>query len=61
VATQPTPPEPTWSQLKAINHEKAWKVLTRLDRGDLLTLFARALRHLEPDELESIFSGYARR
>jgi hypothetical protein len=59
VANQPTPPEPTWSQLKAINHEKSWKVLTRLDRGDLLTLFARALRHIEPGDLESVFSDYA--
>ena len=59
MATQPTPPEPTWSQLKAINHENAWEVLTRLDRGDLLKLFARALCRIQPGDLESIFSDYA--
>lgn len=57
--TSPEPKAPTWSELTSINHEKAWNVLTRLDRGDLLTLFARALRQLDPSDLEAIFSGYA--
>jgi len=60
MTTPSSPYTPTWDQLTSINHEKAWKVLTRLDRGDLLTLFTRALRHVEPRHLESIFSDYAR-
>jgi hypothetical protein len=60
MTTPSSPYTPTWDQLTSINHERAWKVLTRLDRDDLLTLFARALRHVEPRHLESIFSDYAR-
>lgn len=60
MATRSHSTTPTWAELTSLNHEKAWKVLTRLDRADLLTLVARALRHLEPRDLESLFSGYAR-
>lgn len=60
VAKQPTPPEPTWSQLTAINHEKAFSVLTRLSRGDLLTILAKLLLRLKPGDLEAAFSDYAR-
>jgi hypothetical protein len=42
-----------------INHEKAWHLLRRLNRGDLLVLLGRALRHLEPANLESIFGDHA--
>ena len=45
MTSQPGPNAPTWSELTSVNHENAWKVLTRLDRGDLRTLFARALRN----------------
>lgn len=60
MATPSDSTAPAWADLTSINHEKAWKVLKGLDRAALLTLFARALRHLEPRDLESIFSGYAR-
>jgi hypothetical protein len=56
---KPTASEPTWSQLTAINHEKAFSFLTRLNRGDLLTILAKLLRRLQPGDLESVFSGYA--
>ena len=59
VVAKPTASEPAWSQLTAINHEKAFGVLTRLDRGDLLTILAKLLRRLQPGDLESAFSGYA--
>jgi hypothetical protein len=59
VVAKPTASEPTWSQLTAINHEKAFSVLTRLDRGDLLTIMAKLLRHLQPGDLKAAFSGYA--
>src|SRR4051812_2871811 len=59
VVAKPTASEPTWAQLTAINHEKAFSVLTRLDRGDLLTILAKLLRRLQPGDLESAFSGYA--
>jgi hypothetical protein len=59
LARELSAPEPTWSQLTTINHEKAFAVLTRLDRGDLLTILAKLLRRLQPGDLESAFSGYA--
>lgn len=55
----PEPSTPTWDQLTTINDEKAWHLLRRLNRGDLLVLLGRALRHLEPADLESIFGDHA--
>ena len=43
----------TWSQLTAVNPDKAWSVLRRLDRADLLLLLARALRSVPATKLES--------
>lgn len=60
MTTQPIAHTPTWSELTVINHDKAWKVLCRLDRGDLILLFARALKSTKPNDLESIFADYAR-
>jgi hypothetical protein len=59
LVAKPTVSEPTWSQLTAINQERAFAVLTRLSHGDLLTILAKLLRRLEPGDLESAFSGYA--
>lgn len=60
MTTQRSPYSPAWTELISVNQEKAWKVLCRLDRGDLLLLFARALKSTKPGDLESIFVDYAR-
>lgn len=56
---QPNPHSPTWTELSSVNLEKAWTVLCRLDRADLLLLLARALKSAKPVHLESIFTDYA--
>lgn len=53
------PPTPTWADITAINHDKAWNVLRRLDREPLLVLFARALRFVPPGKLEAMFGDHA--
>ena len=55
----PTPSTLSWSQLRHLDHDRAWRVLCRLDREGLLILMARALKVVPIEALESIFSGYA--
>jgi hypothetical protein len=50
---------PTWSDITSVNHEKAWDVLRRLERDQLLVLFARTLRFVPADCLEQIFQEHA--
>jgi hypothetical protein len=56
-----TPPATvvTWSDITTINHDKAWNVLRRLERENLLVLFARALRFVPPVNFEVIFGDHA--
>jgi hypothetical protein len=37
-------PKGSWSDIAYVNHEKAWVVLCRLEREQLLVLFSRTLR-----------------
>jgi len=37
-----------WDDLTALNHDKAWKVLCRMEREHLLVLLSRALRFVPP-------------
>lgn len=37
-----------WNDLTALNHDKAWKVLCRMEREHLLVLLSRALRFVPP-------------
>lgn len=53
------PPSPTWSDITAVNLDKAWNVLCRLEREQLLVLFARTLRFVPTDYLEQIFMDHA--
>lgn len=57
--TSPATNTIAWSDITAINHEKTWNVLRRLEREDLLVLFARALRFVPPTKLETIFRDHA--
>ena len=50
---------PTWSDITSVNHEKAWDVLRRLERDQLLVLFARTLRFVPATCLEQIFLEHA--
>jgi hypothetical protein len=50
---------PTWSNITFVNHEKAWDVLRRLERDQLLVLFARTLRFVPATCLEQIFQEHA--
>lgn len=49
----------TWADITHVNHEKAWVVLGRLEREQLLVLFSRALRVVPPACLEQIFRDHA--
>jgi hypothetical protein len=49
----------TWSDITDVNHEKAWQVLRRLEREQLLVLFSRALRFVPPSCLEDVFRDHA--
>jgi len=49
----------TWSDINQVNHEKSWQVLRRLEREDLLVLFARTLRFVPVTCLEQIFGDHA--
>lgn len=50
---------PTWSDITDVNHDKAWEVLRRLERDQLLVLFARTLRFVPATCLEQIFLEHA--
>jgi hypothetical protein len=54
----PTTTRP-WSRLRHVDHDRAWKVLCRVDREGLLILMARASRSVPLETVGSIFSGYA--
>jgi hypothetical protein len=49
----------TWADITDVNHEKAWVVLCRLEREQLLVLFSRALRVVPAASLEQIFGDHA--
>ncbi len=50
---------PTWADIISVNHEKAWEVLRRLEREQLLVLFARTLRFVPATCLEQVFREHA--
>jgi hypothetical protein len=56
----PAPPNaPTWSDIAAVNLEKSWEVLRRLEREQLLVLLARCLRFVPASCLEQVFRDHA--
>ena len=50
---------PTWSDIAAVNLEKSWEVLRRLERKQLLVLLARSLRFVPASCLEQVFRDHA--
>ena len=50
---------PTWSDITSVNHEKAWDILRRLERDQLLVLFVRTLRFVPATCLEQVFQEHA--
>ena len=49
----------TWADITHVNLEKAWFVLCRLEREQLIVLFSRALRVVPAASLEQIFGDHA--
>ena len=59
MATNPFTQVVTWSDITTMNHDKTWNVLRRLDREQLLVLFARALQFVPAQNLAAILADNA--